>query len=96
MMEQKITDTLNEMGKILSNYFAPSDQRLYALERLQIKIIRVHHVLRKSKLSKNDRADLTFLLNALERYNAYYEIDGFSKYYVQLFIVSVSNILSDL
>ena len=94
-MEQKITDTMHSMGVILSQYYTRSDQRLYALTRLDIDIPKVHHTLRKSRLTKIDRENLILLLSELERYAAYYEVDGHSRYYIQLFMTRVSEILNE-
>ena len=54
---------LTEMGAILSNY-----KRLYALQRLTIEIPKVHHALRKKKLTSEDKEKLVRLLQDLERY----------------------------
>ena len=94
-MEQKIVDTLHSMAVILAQYYTRSDQRLYALKRLGIEIPKIHHTLRKSRLLKVDRENLIILLNELQRYTAYYDVDGHSRYYVQLFMTRVSEILNE-
>ena len=58
--------TLTEMAAILSNYFPPSDKRLYALNRLGIRVLKVHHTLRKKKLVADDRGKLIELYRQLD------------------------------
>ena len=83
-------DTLTEMGKILGNYYMPSAPRLYALNRLEIKIPKIHHVLRKKKLTSEDRSKLIELYRQLDSDG----VEPHKKYYIQLWKRNLLEILN--
>jgi hypothetical protein len=95
MMEQKIVDTLHSMGVTLAQYFPRDDQKLYPLRRLGIEIPKIHHKDRQSKFTKIDRDNLIILLSELQRYADYYEIEAHSRYYVNLFLTKIIDILNE-
>ena len=86
--------TLTAMAEVLSNYYPPSHARLYALQRLGIRVPKVHHKLRKNKLDECDRKKLKNLFQDLNRYIEYYGVDDKQKYYVQLWQRNIVEILN--
>jgi hypothetical protein len=93
-MESKVEMTLTDMAEVLSNYYTPSHARLYALQRLGIDVPKIHHKLRKNKLTDADRGKLSSLLQDLQRYIKYYGVGVFQKYYVQMWQKNVIEILN--
>ena len=95
MMEQKIELTLTNMGEILGGYFMPSHRRLYALNRLGVKVPKIHHRDRKKELTVDDRKRLIELLQDLNRYVEHYGVDDNKKYYVELWKKNLIEILNE-
>ena len=95
VMERKISDTLEDIGNVLSKYFPTSDHRLYPLKRLGIPVSLINHRLRLSELTPQDRDKLKNLYTALHRYCDHYEIPPYQKYYVKLFLIKVAGILTE-
>ena len=95
MLERKISDTLEDIGNVLSKYFPTSDHRLYPLKRLGIPTKLVHHRLRLSELTPQDRDKLKVLKDDLIRYVDHYGIDMKSKYYVNLFLIKLRGVLTE-
>jgi hypothetical protein len=93
-MEQKIVDTLEKMGAVLGQCMTPSDKRLYALQRLKIKVTRVDHKDRHPELTKQDKAALSELFKDLLQYFSFYDAPPYERYYVKLFIAQVTDILN--
>ena len=95
-MEHKIEMTLTAMGAILSNYYPPSHiyKRLYALQRLGIRVPKIHHNDRKKKLTSEDKEKLVRLFQDLQRYVKYYGVEVFHKYYVDLWQNDLVDILN--
>ena len=95
VLERKISDTLEDMGEILSRYYAPTHHRLYPLKRLEIPVSLINHRLRLSELTPQDRDTLKNLYTALHRYCDYYDTPPYQRYYVKLFLIKVAGILTE-
>ena len=93
-MESKINIVLTDMGEVLSNYFPPSHARLYPLQRLGIRVPKIHHKLRKKDLTSDDKEKLKNLLQDLQRYINHYGVGVFEKYYINLWQKNVIEILN--
>jgi len=93
-MESKIEITLTDMSEILAGYYPHSHKKLYALKRLGIEAPKVHHTLRKKELVECDKRKLVVLLHNLNRYTDYYEIDSYSKYYINRWRQNLVEILN--
>lgn len=95
VLERKISDTLEDIGNVLSRYYPRSHHMLYPLKRLEIPVERVHHRSRKKELDGEDRAKLIVLKDDLTRYVDHYGIDIKSKYYVNLLLIKLCGILTE-
>jgi hypothetical protein len=95
-MDQKITDTLVEIGDILSHVYKPSELKLYSLTQLGIVIPYVHHKKRNNTFDTDDKATLIKLINKVQVYMLHYEItDHHQRYYLYLFINKFPLILNE-
>ena len=94
-MERKISDTLEDIGNVLSKYFPTSDHRLYPLKRLGTPVSLINHRLRLSELTPQDRDTLILLKGNLIRYVDHYGIDMKSKYYVNLLHIKLRGVLTE-
>jgi len=95
VLERKISDTLEDMGEVLSRYYAPTHHRLYPLKRLEIPVSLINHRLRLSELTPQDRDTLILLKGNLIRYVDHYGIDMKSKYYVNLLHIKLRGVLTE-
>ena len=94
VLERKISDTLEDMGEILSRYYAPTHHLLYPLKRLEIPVSLINHRLRLSAFTGPDRDKLKNLYTTLNRYYDYYDTPPYQRYYVKLFLIKIAGILS--
>jgi hypothetical protein len=73
-------EILEELGRILCQYYTASHVHLYPLNKLHVKMTTVHKKLRKKDISEQDKLSIKQLLLELDRFT----YSNFDIYYIHL------------